>query len=274
MEAISFLSGNIRGWAGPDRDREHAWSYRAPLYASLLADRAPHLVGFQEFQEANLTDLQPALPFHACALGRECGIGQYVPLFWDTRRFECLRTESFWLSDSPESKAIGWDANNERAVTWAELQDLGSDRALLVINTHFDHVGEEARIRSTHLILDLVARWPIETPIIILGDFNSSPYHPIRGTLYTGRSFGLFAKAGFMDAYRSHTGVWPPPATFHDYQGEAYVPDLYGTWYIDWPLTRNLRVRTAEIVRHHQGSLPLSDHYPVYVTVTYADATW
>ncbi len=109
--------------------------------------------------------------------------------------------------------------------------------------------------------------------MVITADFNSSPYRPIRRTSFTPRTFGLFAEAGFMDAFRSATGVWPPPATFHGYQGAAYVPDRFGTWYIDWPLTRNLRVLSAEIIRHQQGTRPVSDHYPVEAVVMYAEGS-
>lgn len=174
-------------------------------------------------------------------------------------------------STPDRTKAVGWDARAERVATWVELTNRQTGRQVLVINTHLDHVGERARMRGAQLILDLVEDWPAETPMIILGDFNASPYRPIPHTPYTSRTFGLFAEAGFMDAYRSVTGVWPPPATFHNYQGERYAPDQYGTWYIDWPLTRNLRVLTAEIIRHRPEAAPLSDHYPVYGEVEHID---
>lgn len=273
MEPFSFLSGNLRGWSSPDQDGEHAWHYRAPLYASLLEERSPHLIGFQEFHDSNRDDLEPALPFHACALGRQCGTGEYVPVFWDARRFRSVRAESFWLNKWRDIKAVGWDAQHERAVTCVELEDLTTGGNLLVVNTHLDHAGEMARVRGAGLILDFLEDWPQGIPIILMGDFNSSPYRPIRRTSFTPRTFGLFAEAGFMDAYRSVTGVWPPPATFHDYQGAEYVPDQYGTWYIDWPLTRNLRVLSAEIIRNRPETNPVSDHYPVEAVVTYTGAS-
>ncbi len=124
VEPFSFISGNLRGWSTPEQDGEHAWQYRAPLYARLLRERSPHLVGFQEFHGSNREAIEAALPFHACALGGECGSGEYVPGFWDTRRFECLQIESFWLNKWRDVKAIGWDAENERSVTCVELRDL------------------------------------------------------------------------------------------------------------------------------------------------------
>ncbi|HEV2127088.1 MAG TPA: hypothetical protein VGR22_00540, partial [Thermomicrobiales bacterium] len=138
-------------------------------------------------------------------------------------------------------------------------------------NTHLDHISEPARVRGAQVILEVLEGWSPQTPIIILGDFNSSPYRPTSHAAYTPRTFGLFAEAGFMDAYRSVAGIWPPPASFHNYEGERYVPDRYGTWYIDWPLTRNLRVLAAEILRHRSEDAPVSDHYPVEAVVTYTD---
>ena len=271
MEPFSFLSGNLRGWSTAEQDGEHAWGSRAPLYAALLRELSPHLVGFQEFHAGNLADLRPALPFHAYALGREADVQSYVPIFWDDRRFERVGEGAFWLNKWQNRKALGWDASNERSVTWVELADRTAGGRLLFVNTHLDHVGETARVRGAQLILDFLEDWPPETPVIVTGDFNSGPYRPLRRMPSTPRVFGLFAEAGFMDAYRSATGVWPPPATFHDFRGEAYVPDEYGTWYIDWPLTRNLRVISAEVVRHRPGAKPVSDHYPVRATVTYTD---
>ena len=272
MEPFSFLSGNLRGWATVEQDGEHAWVARAPRYAALLRDLAPHLVGFQEFDEGNLGDLSPALPFHAHALGRESDRDSYVPVFWDTRRFALVEQGGFWLNPWRDRKAVGWDAQNERSMTWVKLADRLAGGDVLFVNTHLDHVGELARVRGARLILDFLETWPPSLPVVVTGDFNSGPYRPFPSTPFTPRAYGLFAEAGFMDAYRSATGVWPPPATFHDFAGDAYTPDRHGTWYVDWPLTRNLRVVSARIVRHPPGTPPLGDHYPVHAVVARTDA--
>ncbi|HEV2127575.1 MAG TPA: hypothetical protein VGR22_03040, partial [Thermomicrobiales bacterium] len=144
MEPFSFLSGNLRGWSSPTQDGEHAWVYRAPHYAALLRDHAPHLIGFQEFHPSNGDDVAPALPFHAWELGCECDTEQYTPIYWDTRRFGLIRTDSCWLNRWRTVKAVDWGANHERAVTWVELMDRQADRIVLVVNTHLDHISEPA----------------------------------------------------------------------------------------------------------------------------------
>lgn len=268
MEPITFLSGNLRGWATEKEDGENAWEHRAPHYAALLRSLQPGLIGFQEFVPRDMDALAPALPHHEHFLGDISDREQLNPIFWDARRFAPLAKGSFWLNKWKDRKALGWDANNERTLSWVRFRDKVDDAELLFCNTHLDHVGETARQRGAQLILDFLEDFPTELPAIITADFNSSPYQPLRQAPDSSRTFGLFARAGFMDAYRSVHGVWPPPATFHGYKGAKWEPDKFGTWYIDWPLIRNLKPVAAEIIRHKRGTQPLSDHYPVYVTVT------
>ena len=273
VDPFSLLSSNLRGWSTPARDGANAWGSRAPRAVALLRTLSPHIVGFQEFHANNLADLQPALPHHAYSLGLECDTKSYVPIFWDRRRFEPVSQGGFWLNRWQDRKAPDWDANNERSMTWVELVDRTVDRRVLCVNTHLDHRSETSRVCGAQLILDFLAEWPQEVPVVITGDFNASPYQPVRDLPSTPHVYGMFAEAGFMDAYRSATGIWPPPTTFHNYEGNRYVPDQYGTWYIDWPLTRNLRVVSAQVVRHDPDAEPVSDHYPVQAVVTYTDST-
>lgn len=199
----------------------------------------------------------------------------YTPLAWDSTRFRVLNQGGDWLNELKNVKARGWNAQDERAFTWVELEDSAvkkgrEQRKLLFINTHLDHVGEQARVGGTQKILDFVGEWPVDFPIIITGDFNSGPYNPRPDApYYTARSYELFAAAGFMDTWRTATGIWPPPATFHNFKGSAYRADKYGTWYIDWPLARNLKVHSAEIITFKRGERPPSDHHPVAAGVFY-----
>lgn len=262
LAPINILSSNIRGWTTPEIDGEYAWKYRLPEYIKILERYAPHLIGYQEFMSYNLPELQAGFPHHEWHLGPPLdeGLG-HAAISWD-RRFQLANKGGFWLKENPSQKGKGWDAAGERAATWAELKDSETDKTLLFVNTHLDNVGEQAQKKGTRLILDFIKYWPESTPIIVTGDFNSGPPH-------NARPYGLFAEAGFMDMYRSFTGIWPPPTTFHDYKGDKYTPNEWGTWYIDWPMARNLRVLNAEIIRYAPGSLPPSDHYFIYAQATY-----
>lgn len=67
-----------------------------------------------------------------------------------------LAWDQFWLSDTPD--AIGsatWGNSVTRIVVRARLRDLVSGEESAMINTHFDHQSEPARIKSAPAMIDL-----------------------------------------------------------------------------------------------------------------------
>ena len=79
-----------------------------------------------------------------------------------------------WLSETPDvpSETETWAASLPRIVTIAQLQSKRTGQKFYFINTHFDHVSEEARYQSAHLISNLVDGLESNTPIFLTGDFN------------------------------------------------------------------------------------------------------
>jgi hypothetical protein len=84
-----------------------------------------------------------------------------------------IRQECFWLSETPHLPGKGWDAACERIATVAVLFDLKTLDTLAVINSHWDHVGTEARLHSAELIANYLKQFSSETELFVLGDFNS-----------------------------------------------------------------------------------------------------
>jgi endonuclease/exonuclease/phosphatase family metal-dependent hydrolase len=93
-----------------------------------------------------------------------------------------LESKTFWLSLTPEVPGSkGWDANITRVVTWAKFRDLKANKLFFVFNTHFDHIGQEARRESAKLLKRKVKDIAGSNPVIIMGDFNAKPSdEPIR----------------------------------------------------------------------------------------------
>ena len=61
------------------------------------------------------------------------------------QRFKREATGTFWLSETPEVVgSVGWDAALPRIATWLRLREWDTDREVLWLNTHFDHVGGRA----------------------------------------------------------------------------------------------------------------------------------
>ena len=83
---------------------------------------------------------------------------------------------TFWLSETPEKPSKGWDAALNRICTYVLLKDKKSKKKFWVFNTHFDHVGDTARMESAKLIIQRIndLNWD-NAPVFLTGDFNLLP---------------------------------------------------------------------------------------------------
>ncbi|CCQ33394.1 Endonuclease-exonuclease-phosphatase protein [Halorhabdus tiamatea SARL4B] len=170
-------------------DGEHRWANRREAVASTIRFHAPDVVGLQEPLDHQLVDVADALPgFEWIGCGRVDGEseGEHTPIGYRTDRFECVDSDTFWLSETPdEPGSVGWDARHPRIVTWARLRDQRTGDSLLFANTHFSHDGPRARQKSARLLLDRLADLREDDPVVLTGDFNcvagEEPYEILTG---------------------------------------------------------------------------------------------
>jgi endonuclease/exonuclease/phosphatase family metal-dependent hydrolase len=248
------MSFNIRYGTAPDG--MNAWEQRKSMCLSRIAAAVPDLVGLQEalgFQNDFLIGNLPG--FTRLGVAREDGgsTGEFTTLLFRSARFSLAASGTFWLSATPEvAGSRSWDSAYPRIATWARLHDLAHDgREFVWINTHFDHVGEAARLASARLIRSFAADQRL--PAIVTGDFNDVPGSaPYRALLERTDDGLALADAGPVGGDRG---------TFHGFGTVLAMPC------IDWILTSaGFSITTSTIDRYHEASLFPSDHFPV-VTV-------
>ena len=160
-------------------DGPNAWPYRRDWVASLIRFHGADAVGVQEALAHMLTELDARLPgFARVGVGRADGRagGEFSAILYHTGRLEVLDHGTFWLSPSPEvAGSKGWDAAIERVATWARFRDRRTGCTHLHLNTHFDHIGEQARQESARLIRTRLASLAGDLPVIVTGDLNADP---------------------------------------------------------------------------------------------------
>ena len=99
--------------------------------------------------------------------------GEYSPIFYNKNNFRLISQNTFWLSQTPKKTSVGWDASMERICTYGLIEDKRSKKRILIFNTHLDHIGKKARVKSIELILDTIEKLNEEdSSIILTGDFN------------------------------------------------------------------------------------------------------
>ncbi|WP_233131708.1 endonuclease/exonuclease/phosphatase family protein [Robiginitalea sediminis] len=256
-QELQVMSYNIR-FDNP-ADGENAWGNRKAHLVSQIAYHAPDLVGTQEGLAHQLADIASGLPQYAYfGKGRDAGEneGEYSAIFYRTDRLELLSEGTFWLSQTPEIPSRGWDAALNRICTYGFFRHRASGRRFLMFNTHFDHIGQEARRESVQLIRSKIKEINREGfPVILTGDLNLEPEtEPIQ--ILSGSMTDAFMAAG--------AAAYGPAGTFNGF--DCTSPATRRIDYIFISGDRLSVSRFATLSETREKGYP-SDHFPVLATL-------
>lgn len=248
MAELYVMTFNLRVTA--DCDGVNRFPNRAGKIAAFLRAEMPDLIGFQEVNDEMRAFLRPILgdAYTLVGCGRSADYhGESTVLAYRRDRFECVASENFWLSDTPDvpgSRFVGDQSECPRITTWVKLKHDEIETPFVFCNTHLDHKGRDAREKGARLLAARLAA--LGGKFILTGDFNALPDESTIGV--------LTAMPGVTDATASLG------ATYHGYgtagakidyiftNGEAVCASVAG----DGPDARGIW---------------LSDHYPVRATV-------
>lgn len=177
QQEIKLMSYNIR--LDLESDGENKWSLRKHRVADLMKYYEPDFIGGQEVQNHQLKYLIDNLPAYSyIGVGRDDGKqgGEYSCIFYNKEKFEPVKHATFWLSPTPDSASKGWDAAYNRVCTYGLFKSKQTKQLFWVFNTHFDHVGKEARLNSAKMILTKIGQLNTKNyPVFLTGDFNLRP---------------------------------------------------------------------------------------------------
>jgi len=174
-ETIKVMTYNIRCGFCEDSSSVNNWSNRKYLVAYLIKNHNPDLIGLQEaemFQVKELIEMLDEYDWYG--VSREDGKdkGESTAILYRTKRFSLEDKQTLWLSETPELISKGWDAALNRTVTIIKFKDIKSGEEFYYANTHFDHIGEQARTESSRLLVSEIGKYTSDYPVILSGDFN------------------------------------------------------------------------------------------------------
>lgn len=174
---LKIMSFNIRNSNAPDG--ENAWPKRKEWAMGILREEKVDLAGLQEVtgpQRSDIATLLPEYEMYGITRDPDNANGESTSVLFLRDRFKLLDKGTFWLSETPDKgEPRGWDAACRRTVTWVKLQDKNTDGTFFFFNTHFDHRGVGARAESARLIRRKIPQIVDDLPVILTGDFNTSP---------------------------------------------------------------------------------------------------
>lgn len=243
-------------------DSLNRWGYRMERAAQFIKDAQLDVVGTQEVLHSQFEDLKRMLPeFEGVGVARDDGKtkGEYSSVFYRKDVFDALDSGTFWLSEYPDSVGLkGWDAACVRVATWAKLQHKETGKIVMAVNTHFDHVGVEARKQSALLIIRKIKEIVGDRAAVLTGDFNVTDQSDAYQTITTNE-FVL------KDAHKIAEKVSGVNYTFHNFTRQP----LEKRSKIDFIfVTPHIRVLSSEIPQEVEGAL-LSDHNPQWIEMEF-----
>ncbi len=256
-ESIDVMTFNIR-YENPD-DGLFAWDSRKEMVFWLIEKHDPDILCLQEALKNQMDELDEALSsYRWSGAGRDDGMdrGEYVPVFFRKDRFMLTDEGQFWLSEEPGTPGSkGWDAACTRMVSWIKLQEISSGFEYFVFNTHFDHRGEEARLRSARLLVDSIRNIARLKPVIITGDLNCSP-----GSAPLKVMEQLFADSRLLAEERDSVSG----TTFVGFPGDLLSGEIIDHIFI----SPHFGVKDYMIIADNADGFFPSDHLPVMVSLS------
>lgn len=257
-QTTNIISYNIR-YDNPG-DGVNIWNDRKEAMVHLLQHYEGDIVGVQEALHNQLTYLHEALPgFAYVGVGRDDGMekGEYTAILYNSNKFNVLKTNTFWLSETPEKVSVGWDAALERICTYALFEDKESKKQFWVFNTHFDHVGVKARTQSAQLIFNRINEINTnKAPVILMGDLNLTP----------DTEAVQFLKKYLTDAMEvSKKPFYGPQGTFNGFDQDRILENR-----IDYIFVQDIQVLSyTHLDDRRPNNKHISDHLPVLMTVAF-----
>ncbi|MFD2540419.1 endonuclease/exonuclease/phosphatase family protein [Sphingobacterium chuzhouense] len=252
-QELTVASFNIR--LKTTSDVGNLWDDRKHAVTNLIQFHEFDIFGIQEGFYEQVQDMKNQLPgFEYIGVGRDDGAqkGEHSAVFFNKQRFKLIKDGTFWLSDTDKEKPNkGWDAALPRICTWGVFEDNQNSKQFIFMNTHFDHIGVEARRESAKLILEKAKELAGDLPIILTGDFNVDE---------TNEAYFTLAKSGIVrDAHELAKMVYEPNSSFN-----AWGKGLKPKQRIDHIfITKPFNVRKYGILTDtYMGKFP-SDHFPV-----------
>lgn len=254
--SLGVMTFNIR--LDTREDGKNAWPYRKAAVIEMLQNTHPAIIGFQEVLHHQVEEIAKGLRGYVhFGVGRDDGKqgGEYCPIFFDSKVFSLIDSKTLWLSETPDLPgSLGWDAGCKRLVSVVLLKEKSSGKELYVLNTHFDHQGEKARIESAKMISRLYQEMIQNAPVILLGDLNASSETEIYRILTEQSSL----KDAQTIAERKDE---VDNCTFTGFDGDS-CEHIDFIW-----MPQNAKVNLYKIILNQTPQGWLSDHRPIYCKI-------
>ncbi|KAK1760979.1 Endonuclease/exonuclease/phosphatase [Echria macrotheca] len=216
---IRLVSLNIRVDTPRLFPGEKPWSVRCPKLCAQLDFITRGIdnvfLCLQEATQRQIDEINANLSTNWTYIGRGRDDGkkggEFCPIFYRHNYWTCKWSETLWLSETPKQPSRSWDSSLNRIVTVGKFEHKQSGTHAIFMNTHLDHHGPIARLKSAQFLVDLANKGCADdyvrniklVPVFLAGDFNSTPDSDVYKTL-TAPDSGLYDLSHRLGAERRY----------------------------------------------------------------------
>lgn len=252
-DALRIMTFNVRYSNVGKETRED----RVDIVSKTILDSEADSVGVQEATPEWMDDFKETLSekYAYVGVGRDDGDneGEYSAIFYLKDKYTVEDSGTFWLSETPEKVSVGWDAACTRICTWAILVNKKTGEKYVHLNSHFDHVGVEARKNSVDMIVEKAKEYA-DLPVVFTADMNVK-----QGSV----DYMSFVNSGILDDTKFIAPDTMDYLTYHDTK-----PYALQDWIIDYVMINDkFDALSYKVVTEGIDGRFVSDHYPVYADI-------
>ena len=268
-QELTVGSYNIRYKNKTDSIKGNGWEQRCPSICHQLLWERPDIFGAQEVLHSQLLDLEKGLPnYRWIGVGRDDGKqkGEYAAIFYNPDRVELVEKGHFWLNETPDRPALGWDAACVRICTWGHFRDRQTKKDFYFLNLHMDHVGVTARSEAAKLVMQRITQMTDggKKLAVLTGDFNVPQ---------TDKLYSLFTESGVLkDTYANAAMRFAENGTYNGFDYHFYTTARIDHIFVTPATTVDAYAiltdgRWQEDMNGVMARCNFSDHYPVFARI-------
>ncbi|SFH18838.1 endonuclease/exonuclease/phosphatase family protein [Pedobacter insulae] len=253
---LNVITYNIR--YSNDTDGANVWEKRKENVKALVKFYDTDILCVQEALSDQFDYLLAGTNFDVVGAGRDDGQrkGEFSAIYFNKDRFIKKDGGIFWLSATPDVPSKGWDAALNRVCSWVKLYDKSNKKEFLVFNTHYDHVGVQARIESAKLIKQKIQEIAPKLPVIFTGDLNVTPETEAIATI---KSFLTDAKDISLEPH------YGPNGTFNSFNFNSELKNRIDYIFVN----KGFKVLKHATLSDSKDQRYYSDHLPVFVKLKF-----
>lgn len=223
-----ILSCNIRVALSQDSLKGVGWDKRKDICIEVIKKQNADIICTQEVLKVQYEDMCEAFSDYysfgfagpdmdAYPIGYH-GIAKNV-IFYSKKRYELISQGNYWLSETPHiAGTMSWGSARARHCNWVRLYDRYTGKEFRIMNTHLDHIAQEAKEAQINMILTEAKQYQENFPQLLIGDFNANMNNNVIKSITLAGWTDIFAKLNPDNAnIRSYHGF----KGLHDDSGDS-----------------------------------------------------